>query len=147
MKKLFIVFLVINLCGLVSQALAEDTDLFEGFEGKLRWMAVGQAWKDGDSSLQGSLSTAWATEGKSSLECAFNLSGTKEATFMIEKDLNWSKYKAAIIDVKNTTNKTLNVSFIVNTGDEWAWYETQKLPLKPGETKNIRFKFSDKTWT
>jgi hypothetical protein len=146
MKRLLIVFLVTNLCGLVSQVMAESTDLFEGFEGKFRWMAVGKAWKDGDSSLKGSQSGAWASEGKNSMECEFLLSGSKEATFMIEKDLNWSPYKAALIDVKNGTGKTLKVSFIVNTGANWSWYETQKTTIKPGVTKNIKFNFNDKIW-
>jgi hypothetical protein len=148
MKK---VLWILCLLTLVVSAYAEPllkkgekAVLWESFEGKLKWlMAKGEA---NDSSLEIKSSTAFATEGKTSLEGKFKMNGKNGATYYVDsikqKDRDWSGYKGVAFDVKNASPKDIEVVFAVQTGDDWAWQESATVSLKANAvTKDIRFDF------
>lgn len=118
--------------------------LLEGFEAQSSWIAVGKNWGDGDCSKSVKISDAWATEGKSSLALEFNpLVKDKGATCFNEMlgITDFSAYEAILFDVKNPSDKPMQVSVAVTTGEGWEWFESNVFDLTAGENKDMRVDF------
>ncbi len=135
-----------------TEAVAEKTEvkknaqktgalLLEGFESPSTWIAVGKNWGDGDCSKSVAVSEAWATEGKKSLVLTFNpLVKDKGATCFTEMlgITDFSSYEAIVLDVLNPSDKPMQASVAVTTGDGWEWFESNVFDLVAGENKDLR---------
>lgn len=120
------------------------TTLLEGFEAQSSWIAVGKNWGDGDCSKSVKISDAWATEGKSSLALEFNpLVKDKGATCFNEMlgITDFSAYEAVLFDVNNPSDKAMQVSVAITTGEGWEWFESNVFDLAAGENKDMRADF------
>lgn len=128
-----------------------SADLFDGFENEDGgWKAGGSSWNDGDLSSYVEISSDWATEGKSSLKCAFNYASSKDAhaTFMTEIPAypDMSAYKSVSFDVYNPLDLPVQVSFSLSTGDTWYWYETNEYDIAAGEKKTVTVDLTSQDW-
>lgn len=127
--------------------LADGSVCFENFEEDPAWIAVASTWNDGDCSIACNQSGENPGNGKSSLQCAYKLTGKKEATFAADgvSFSDWSGTKAIKLDIFVGGETDLLFSFVVNTGNSWNWYESKKVSLTPGMHKDFTIDMS-KDW-
>lgn len=124
---------------------ASAGDLLEGFEDdgvEDLWRAVGNNWNDGDVSSCVEVTTDWCSEGKKSLKCQFNDTGSNggAATFFTEAPafVDFSAYKTLSFDVKNPLTVPVQVACAICTGDSWDWHESKCFDIQPGENFGIK---------
>lgn len=154
MKKVIILAsaVILILSGCVSNKAADtepavassSANVWEGFEQKPFWFAVGNSWNDNDSSIEAKWNKEKATEGKASLECVFKMNGLNGATFHTEEpiDNDWSGKNSLVVDFINNTDSDIEVALALSTGPDWTWFESPTVVLAPGENKNIYFSLS-----
>ncbi|MEM5947098.1 hypothetical protein WKV44_00915 [Spirochaetia bacterium 38H-sp] len=155
MKKAVIFFAIfmLLLAGCVSSKASDSgavivdatsANLWEGFEQRPFWFAVGNSWNDNDSSVEAKWNKEQVTEGKASLECEFKMNGLNGATFHTEEpvDNDWSGKKSLVVDFINTTDRDIEVALALSTGADWTWFESPTVILTPGENRDIYFSLS-----
>ena len=108
----------------------------EDFEDGNYWMAVGNSWNDGDTSIDDETTEEWGTSGPTSLKCIYT---TKHAEFEkagfycdapLESD--WTDAKYVVIDVFNPNEYDISIALVLQTGDNWTWNQTEAAICPPG---------------
>lgn len=113
--------------------------LWENFEGDNYWEPV-----DWENTAQAglSISTDKASEGKQSLKVVIREEATdwkNKVGFFREDTIDLSKANNIIMDVFNEKAADLELAIGLMTGESWAYYESDKKPLKPGWNKDVSF--------
>lgn len=150
MKKNFsiIPLVFLALVFYAGSAAAEDKPkplikitLFESFEESPRWFAVGDSWKDGDTSKNAVQSTLNANDGDYSLECSFDMPAGKAATYYMENPeiSDWTDVKSVLVDVFNPLSTPLKLALAVKTGSGWTWQETGIVIIAAGANNDVKF--------
>lgn len=114
-------------------------EVFDGFENGNFWIWAGSDWDQYGThkySSGASISKAWASEGKHSLECTLeempgNLGYYSGAWFYDgTNDLTGTKYIA--IDVYNPTDYYFNLALVLQTTDSWNWNQCETFDIHQG---------------
>mgnify|MGYP002623857697 CR=1 FL=1 len=112
--------------------------LIDDFEYGIYWEAIGSSWNDGDQSMYCKSSTAWGTEGETSLECTVRTAGAeweKSGFFTSPLETNWTGLTKISFDVYNPNDFDLSLTVVTQAGENWeAWNQIDAQIVPPGET-------------
>ena len=127
-----------------------DVLLLDSFEEGNYWQAVGDTWDQWGAhnlSLEAETTENYATDGTTGAAWTFDeatADTSKQATFFCDAlvEVDWSAYKYAYIDVKNTNTEPIELQLAVQATDGWTWYQTESQKMGIGENKNVKFDLS-----
>ncbi len=123
--------------GIEEVPVPEGSDkLLEGFEEEERWTA--------DTSFSGAVSAmvvqGKTTEGSKLLEGTFDIGGSrKNAFFCLEAKMDLGGVKALKVDIYNPQSEPLQSELAVIIGEQYVWYESRLVDLKPGWNIDVTF--------
>ncbi|MCR5218519.1 hypothetical protein [Treponema sp.] len=116
-----------------------DIELLDSFEDGNFWQ---NSLEDGYSQ-ETELSTQWYSEGASSGEWNFkSVPKTENAVFYCDalSDRNWQGAKAVILDINNTTSKTIQLYLKIDSGRRPVEYAmTSPVAIGSGTNTNVYF--------
>jgi hypothetical protein len=116
--------------------------LWESFEGDNYWEPV-----DWENTAQVNLSVSpdKPSEGKQSLKVIIREEATdwkNKVSFSREDPVDLSKDNSIAMDIFNEKTADLEVAVGFMTGEDWAYYESGKKPVKTGWNRDISFDLS-----
>jgi len=122
--------------------------LFEGWESDLLWKAIGKDWDAGDKDMSVGMyaSDEHVTEGESSMELTYDVSRLvterSKATYTLiaPEIFDWTGVKTIKADFFNTEDVSVNVAFVAQNGEDWAWGQSAEVGIAPGE--NVDFEIA-----
>jgi len=120
-----------------SAEVSAEPLLIDDFEYGVYWEAVGTSWNDGDQSMYCKSSTAWGTEGETSMECTVTTAGAeweKSGFFTTPLETNWTGLTKISFDVYNPNEFDLSLTVVTQAGENWdSWNQIDAQIVPPGE--------------
>ncbi len=123
-----------------EESVPQGTSVYlDNFEKGNYWIWASFDWEQwGPPKLSTSarVSTQWASEGRSSLECKVRKSFSgSDLSGMFYMDHRWdfSGAKYIVFDVYNPEDVSLGFSMSFQTSDNWDWNETSYVSIEPGK--------------
>lgn len=148
MKKytLFALFMIFGafvhsqeILGDLKEVPQGQATLIDDFEKGNYWIWAAFDWEQwGPAKLSTSarVSKAWASQGKSSLECKMIASypgSGGDATYYMDHHWDFSGSKYLVFDVYNPEKKPFSLAIIFQTTENWVWNEFTNVQVKPGK--------------
>lgn len=111
----------------------------------------GHAFSAEDHVLALSPSTDWASEGNRSLKISHGSipGGTANRLWIrVMEDVSWVGATAVEADfyVPPEAPHQYSAALMIQVGDGWTWYESEAIPLSPGENRNVVFRLDTDAW-
>lgn len=93
----------------------------------------------------------WASEGSRSLRIAHGpipAGNANRLWIRTTGELNWTGAVAVQADfyVPETAPHNYRAALVVQIGDGWTWYESDHIPLVPGENRDVTFRLDTSDW-
>ena len=110
---------------------------------------AGHSFEAGDHVISLVASTDWASQGNRSLRVNHGpIPAGSRFVVRVAQDLNWVGATHVLADfyVPENAPHSYSAALMIQVGDGWTWYETNPVPLSPGENKDVAFRLDTAEW-
>jgi len=110
---------------------------------------AGHSFEASDHVISLVASTDWASQGSRSLRVNHGpIPAGSRFVVRVAQDLNWVGATHVLADfyVPENAPHSYSAALMIQVGDGWTWYETNPVPLSPGENKDVAFRLDTAEW-